>query len=79
MSSNEAAIKEARTKVSISTDACLTARAKVEGIDKAVLMRQILDEWAAAQIHNARVMNFMLINEGLPGVHVERRAKQRMN
>ena len=56
-----------RAKINRRADAVLTAKSAATGKDKSELVREILDEWAAQELHAATVMHRLLRSEGLAG------------
>ena len=61
-------LKDLRTKVTTRTDAVLEAINRATGRDKCELAREVLDKWAAEQIHAASLIDHMLKAEGEPGI-----------
>ena len=61
-------LKDLRTKVTPRTNAVLEAINRATGRDKCELAREVLDKWAAEQIHAASLIDRMLAAEGEPGI-----------
>jgi hypothetical protein len=60
-------LKDLRLKITPETDCVLRARARATGKDINELAREVLHEWAGAEIHSATVMVGLLTVEGLAG------------
>lgn len=56
-----------RTKVIQQTNAVLEAHARARDIDKAEVMREVLDKWADEQIHVATLIQRLTRSEGGSG------------
>lgn len=61
-------LKDLRAKVTPRTNAVLEALNRATGRDKSEIAREILDKWAAEQIHAASLIDRMLAVEGEPGI-----------
>lgn len=61
-------LKDLRTKITPRTNAVLEAVNRATGRDKSELAREVLDEWAAEQIHAASLIDRCLAAEGEPGI-----------
>jgi bacterioferritin (cytochrome b1) len=61
-------LKDLRAKITRRTNAVLEAQNRATGRDKSDLVREILDKWAADQIHAASLIDRMLQVEGEPGI-----------
>ncbi len=55
-----AELKDLRAKITPRTNAVLEAINRATGRDKAEIAREILDKWAAEQIHAASLIDRML-------------------
>jgi len=60
-------LQDLRLKVTRRTHAVLLAKATATGKDFSVLVREVLDVWAADEVHAATVMARLLRSEGLLG------------
>ncbi len=56
-----------RAKISMQTHLALQAYARAHGLDQSEVVRDILGEWGARQVHAARVLLSGLQREGLGG------------
>ena len=63
-----AELHDFRGKITARTDCALEARHRATGKDRAEIVREILDEWAAEEVHAANVLHRMLRGKGLPGI-----------
>jgi len=63
-----AELKDLRAKITPRTNAVLEAINRATGRDKAEIAREILDKWAAEQIHAASLIDRMLAVEGEAGI-----------
>lgn len=63
-----AELRDLRAKVTPRTAAVLEALNRATGRDKSEIARDILDKWAADQIHAASLIDRMLAVEGEPGI-----------
>jgi hypothetical protein len=61
-------LKDLRAKITPRTNAVLEALNRSTGRDKSEIARDILDKWAADQIHAATLIDRMLAVEGEPGI-----------
>lgn len=61
-------LKDLRAKITPRTNAVLEALNRSTGRDKSEIARDILDKWAAEQIHAATLIDRMLAVEGEPGI-----------
>jgi hypothetical protein len=61
-------LKDLRTKITPRTNAVLEAVNRATGRDKSELAREVLDKWAAEQIHAASLIDRMLVAEGERGI-----------
>lgn len=58
-------LKDLRAKITSETDCALEAVARVRGVDRSEIVREVLHAWALQQIDTARVMHSLLKSEGL--------------
>lgn len=65
--------QDLRAKVTGRTHKVLLAKSNATGKDISVLVREVLDAWAADEVHAATVMARLLRSEGLLG-ELERHA-----
>lgn len=61
-------LKDYRGRITAETDCALEALSRATGQDRQEIVRGILHEWAAKQIHAASVMHRLLQAEGLGGI-----------
>ena len=61
-------LKDYRGRITAETDCALEALSRATGQDRQEIVRGILHEWAAKQIHAASVMHKLLQAEGLGGI-----------
>ena len=61
-------LHDLRGKITARTHCALEARHRATGKDRAEIVREILDAWAAEEVHAANVLHRMLRGEGLPGI-----------
>lgn len=54
-----------RGRLTQETDCVLEAESRATGRDKQVILRQVMDEWAAAKIAKASVLRQLLAGKGL--------------
>ena len=59
--------QDLRAKVTNRTHKVLLAKSNATGKDISVLVREVLDAWAADEVHAATVMARLLRSEGLLG------------
>lgn len=57
-------LRDLRAKVTPEADAALEVRAQIEGKDKSELVRDILQRWAVAEIHAAKLLAKRLQGQG---------------
>lgn len=60
-------LKDLRAKVTKRTDAVLEALNRSSGRDKSEIAREVLDKWAADQIHSASLITRMAGPKGSAG------------
>lgn len=63
-----AELHDFRGKVTTRTHCALEARSQATGKDKAEIVREILDQWAADEVHAAMVLHRNLLAQGLRGI-----------
>jgi len=56
-----------RVKIDTTTHCALAAHARAHGVEKPEVVRQILGEWAARQVHGARMLASCLRAKGEAG------------
>ncbi|MGL4648740.1 MAG: hypothetical protein ACRC1H_04980 [Caldilineaceae bacterium] len=61
-------LKDLRSKVTARTDAVLEALNRATGKDKSEIVREVLDKWAAEQVHAATLIDRCLVAQGEPGI-----------
>lgn len=57
-----------RGKITHQTDAVLQALQQATGRERSEIVRDVLDEWAAAKVHEASLIDRHLKREGLRGI-----------
>lgn len=62
-----APLEDLRAKITTRAHCALAAHARAHGIDKSELVRDILDQWAAKQIHGASMLARCLRAKGESG------------
>lgn len=62
-----AEFRDLRAKVTERTDQVLEAHSRARNLDKSELVRKILDEWAANEIHVATMVHRLTRGEGSAG------------
>jgi hypothetical protein len=63
-----AELHDFRGKLTTRTHCALEARSQATGKDRAEIVREILDAWAADELHAAMVLHRNLLAQGLPGI-----------
>ena len=63
-----AELHDFRGKITTRTHCALEARSRATGKDRAEIVREILDSWAADECHAAMVLHRSLLAQGLPGI-----------
>ena len=63
-----AELHDFRGKITTRTHCALEARSQATGKDKAEIVREILDAWAADEVHAAMVLHRTLLAQGLRGI-----------
>jgi hypothetical protein len=61
-------LHDLRVKITPRTHCALEARARRSGRERTEIVREILDEWAGGNVHEATVLHRQLLAEGLPGI-----------
>lgn len=59
-----APLEDLRAKITTRAHCALAAHARAHGLDKSELVRDILDEWAAKQVHGAMMLARCLRSKG---------------
>lgn len=62
-----APLEDLRAKITARAHCALVAHARAHGVDKAEVVRDILDAWAGRQIHGARMLARCLKAKGETG------------
>lgn len=62
-----APLEDLRAKITARAHCALVADSRALGLDKAEIVRDILDQWAAKKIHAARMLDRCLRAKGEPG------------
>lgn len=60
-------LRDVRAKVTVQTDAVLDAIARVRGVDRQEVVREILHKWSLEQIAIATLIDARLRAEGIDG------------
>lgn len=63
-----AELHDLRGKITTRTHCALEARSQATGKDRAEIVREILDAWAADECHAAMVLHRSLVAQGLRGI-----------
>ena len=63
-----AELHDLRGKITTRTHCALEARARATGKDRGEIVRDILDAWAADEVHAAMVLHRSLLAQGLAGI-----------
>ena len=58
-------LRDVRAKISVEADCAIEARAQARGMDKAEMLREIVELWATAEIHAATLLHRKLRGEGI--------------
>lgn len=61
-------LHDIRAKITTRTHCALEARSQATGKDRAEIVREILDAWAADEVHAAMVLHRNLMAQGLRGI-----------
>lgn len=67
-------LRDLRAKITIETDCVLEAMNRQTGKDKSEIVRGILHDWAVGHIGMARILDKLLISEGIAGTAGDRRS-----
>lgn len=66
-------LHDQRVKLTAETHCVLSAIANSTGEDRSAICRQVLHQWAMAKVHEARLIEHNLENEGIAGTAGDRR------
>lgn len=60
-----AELRDLRARITVKADVAIDVFAKLRGLDRSELVREILDQWAEARLHEANHLMSGLAAEGI--------------
>ena len=57
-------LKDLRAKITIEADCAIEAVARVRGVERSEIVREVMHQWALQQIETCRVMHNLMRSEG---------------